>query len=111
MKFLKVLCTLIFLLTNSSGFSFSSENAKLLLVDQEQTLSSEIDEGVSFTYDSQLTSPISYIKSSIGKRYYNSFLPLSCYRERIDNKYYIYSILIVPALDVSAIIFPFHSFL
>lgn len=110
MLFLKLIGTIILLLSCSSGYSFSHPD-NFEKVEKQIFVSAELEEGIYYFSDSTLTTTSGFTQLKLADSSVPDFHLYSLHEVRHSGIYLKYSAFIQPALDISGIIFPFHFFL
>ncbi len=109
MQFLKTFGLLLLLTLGNTGIASAFENT--LPQDQESYVDFQLSENNQELFKSILSTP-SEVQAN------RTIIPAAVVPEHLcprrisrANSYYVFSHTIIPSLDISAIIFPFHSFL
>lgn len=110
MIFLKLIGTLLLLLSCSSGYSFSYPTFPENQV-TDYSVSADLEEGIYYFSDSTLTAPSGFQSFRLNNFTAPDFSFSSLNEVRLADNYIRHSSFIVPSLDIPDIIFPFHSFL
>lgn len=109
MQFLKTFGVLLLLLLSNTDIASASTNS--LSPDKENHVDFQFSEGQQDLFESTLISPVEVLAKRI-------FIPGALVPENLcprriskSNGYFVFSRTIVPSLDITNIIFPFHTFL
>lgn len=111
MRFLKVLGALLLFISGSGNSSFASIDFTSVGIEEQEAVLMEFEEGSSFRNESMLPGLSGFQNFPVFYQEDFDFRLHSLYESRLTENYINFSRSIIPGLEISDIIYPFHSFL